>query len=196
MVATNVTEKPTWDEFMKRCDPWITTLASRLAYRFDLEFDDTRQTFVMYLWRAYPTFEPSRGAATTWCSMKYRWLAYWWTRQRRAKKRISPGAVLALTNADDEAIDIADPRARDPHDVAELRELVEMLPDAMEQSLTARERKVLRKRFGVGCERQTLQDVASGIGERERTHDFSVAFPGVRESVVLLSRKRDWFRRF
>src|SRR5579884_1664383 len=112
---------------------------------------------------------------------------------RAAKQTISLESPVGDDNDNTVADMLADPQARPPHEAAAEALLRDQVADAL-ASLTARERQVLRLRFGLADDRErTLGEIGLELGlSRERVRQIEAeAFAKLRQPGLQL-RLRDY----
>lgn len=136
---TSAPSRPTIDELLATCGPYITLLADRLARQFEVDHEDARQELVVVLVASHPRYDPARGAMTTWVAMRYRWLACDWSRRRRP-----PVADVDVADV----LDLADHAAVDPAEVLAESEDRERLREAL-AGLRPATREIVGRRFGM-----------------------------------------------
>lgn len=100
---------------------------------------------------------------------------------------IQPGPAPGTTS--DMLIEWAVDRDESPLDGMVARDQIENVRDSIERVLTPRERDVVRRRFGMGCEAESLQQIGDTLGlSKERIRQIeSIALGRLRKAIATAS---------
>lgn len=186
MVAVVHPAKPDFAEFLTGVDAWVWTLAGRYVRRYGGEIEDVRQEIVLHMLRLYDGYDPARGAPTTWTTWRFRSWVGWTRRKASFAKRRPLGTVGEMCHPDGEQLDVADPRAGDPADLAADRDEVARLTTAMGR-LHRRYRETLTRRFGLdGRAPESLDTIGRAMGvTREAVRQTEMAAMAKLADAVL-----------
>ena len=152
--------------FLDKVRWYVWRWAGRLAAQFpSVEREDWAQEIMTELVRSYATFDPARGAPTTWVDHRVRHVRWVWLRKRKAARRVPLDVTIEPLHAPaGRPLSVADPRAADPAEAAAHREELARVAAAVRR-LHKREREVLARRFGLeGGEAESQVKVGRRLG--------------------------------
>lgn len=156
----------TGHEIISLCRPLMLKLAGRAARVHGADRDDLFQDLCVDVLRHATTYDPAKGAPTTWVYLRLKGVLA--TRRRHANSARGR-AERASLDANDPVHESPDHRADDPAEVVERREVWELLTAAV-GSLPERERDILKAR----AEGQTLEAVGEVLGvTKERVRQLA-----------------------